>query len=75
MCGIWTSILLWTCSQNNCSVFTISYCNFQTMVNTVYCILILMGKLIQAIIFGELRVSEQQVSTDGIGCREFGDEF
>jgi len=45
------------------------------MVNTVYCILILMGKLIQAIIFGELRVSEQQVSTDGIGCREFGDEF
>ena len=45
------------------------------MVNTVYCILILMGKLIQAIIFGELRVSEQQVSTDGIGFREFRDEF
>lgn len=31
-----------------------------TLVNTVYCILILLGKLIQAIIFGDLRVSEQQ---------------
>lgn len=31
-----------------------------TVVNTVYCILVLLGKLIQALIFGELRVSEQQ---------------
>ncbi|KAK7500282.1 hypothetical protein BaRGS_00008505 [Batillaria attramentaria] len=31
-----------------------------TLVNTVYCVLILLGKLIQAIVFGDLRVSEQQ---------------
>ncbi|XP_035829524.1 E3 ubiquitin-protein ligase AMFR [Aplysia californica] len=31
-----------------------------TLVNTCYCLLILLGKLIQNIVFGELRVSEQQ---------------
>ncbi|XP_076470742.1 E3 ubiquitin-protein ligase AMFR-like isoform X2 [Babylonia areolata] len=31
-----------------------------TMVNSVYCVLILLGKLIQAVVFGDLRVSEQQ---------------
>ncbi|GFS21272.1 E3 ubiquitin-protein ligase AMFR, partial [Elysia marginata] len=31
-----------------------------TLVNSSYCILILLGKLIQGIVFGELRVSEQQ---------------
>ncbi|KAK3785162.1 hypothetical protein RRG08_021961 [Elysia crispata] len=31
-----------------------------TLVNSSYCVLILLGKLIQSIVFGELRVSEQQ---------------
>ncbi|GFN91355.1 E3 ubiquitin-protein ligase amfr-like protein [Plakobranchus ocellatus] len=31
-----------------------------TLVNSCYCVLILLGKLIQNIVFGELRVSEQQ---------------
>ncbi|KAL4234654.1 hypothetical protein ACF0H5_006295 [Mactra antiquata] len=31
-----------------------------TLVNTAYCCLILLGKLVQKIVFGELRVSEQQ---------------
>ncbi|XP_048254927.1 E3 ubiquitin-protein ligase AMFR-like isoform X1 [Haliotis rufescens] len=31
-----------------------------TLVNTAYCCLILLGKLIQRMVFGELRVSEQQ---------------
>lgn len=31
-----------------------------TMVNTAYCCLILLGKLVQKVVFGELRVSEQQ---------------
>ena len=30
--------------------------------NTAYCCLILLGKLVQKIVFGDLRVSEQQVS-------------
>ena len=33
---------------------------FQVLVNTAYCLLILMGKLIQHLIFGELRVAEAQ---------------
>ncbi|KAK7115460.1 E3 ubiquitin-protein ligase AMFR-like isoform X2 [Littorina saxatilis] len=40
-------------------LFTEAWCVW-TIVNTVYCLLILLGKLIQALIFGELRVSEQQ---------------
>lgn len=31
-----------------------------TLVNTAYCCLILLGKLVQKIVFGDLRVSEQQ---------------
>ncbi|XP_052816221.1 E3 ubiquitin-protein ligase AMFR-like [Mya arenaria] len=31
-----------------------------TLVNTAYCCLILLGKLVQKVVFGELRVSEQQ---------------
>ncbi|RUS76010.1 hypothetical protein EGW08_016215 [Elysia chlorotica] len=31
-----------------------------TLVNSSYCVLILLGKVIQSIVFGELRVSEQQ---------------
>lgn len=36
--------------------------NPQTLVNSCYCLLILVGKLIQNVVFGELRVIEQQVS-------------
>lgn len=32
----------------------------QTLINTAYCSLILLGKFIQRLVFGELRVSEQQ---------------
>ena len=34
---------------------------FQALINMAYCCLILVGKLIQKIVFGKLRVSEQQV--------------
>ena len=34
----------------------------QTVVNTAYCCLILLAKLIQKIVFGELRVVEKQVN-------------
>lgn len=33
----------------------------QTLINMAYCCLILLGKSIQKIVFGELRISEQQV--------------
>ena len=33
----------------------------QTLINMAYCCLILFGKLIQQIVFGHLRVVEQQV--------------
>jgi hypothetical protein len=35
----------------------------QTVVNTAYCCLILLAKLIQKIVFGELRVVEKQVNS------------
>ena len=34
---------------------------FQTLINMAYCCLVLFGKLIQKIVFGQLRVMEQQV--------------
>lgn len=34
---------------------------WQTLINMAYCCLILLGKTIQKIVFGELRISEQQV--------------
>ncbi|UYV80521.1 AMFR [Cordylochernes scorpioides] len=36
------------------------YFVLQTLINMAYCILILVGKVIQKLVFGELRVSEQQ---------------
>lgn len=33
----------------------------QTLINMAYCCLILLGKSIQKVVFGELRISEQQV--------------
>lgn len=33
---------------------------FQTVINMAYCCLILLGKSIQKLVFGELRISEQQ---------------
>lgn len=34
--------------------------SFQTLINMAYCVLILVGKSIQKLVFGELRVSERQ---------------
>lgn len=34
--------------------------SFQTVINMAYCCLILLGKSIQKLVFGELRISEQQ---------------
>lgn len=34
---------------------------FKILVNSAYCCLILLGKAIQKLVFGELRVSEEQV--------------
>lgn len=40
----------------------LSFSFLQTLINMAYCCLILLGKSIQKIVFGELRISEQQVS-------------
>ena len=40
------------------------FCFLQTLINSAYCLLLLFGKLIQKVVFGELRVSEQTVSTE-----------
>lgn len=41
----------------------------QVLVNTACCVLMLMAKLIQCIVFGPLRVSERQVRPEGeAGC-------
>lgn len=42
----------------NVSFFFVSL--FQTVINAAYCCLILLGKSIQKLVFGELRISEQQ---------------
>lgn len=39
----------------------ISFLIFKILVNSAYCCLILLGKAIQKLVFGELRVSEEQV--------------
>lgn len=39
----------------------------QTLINLAYCCLILLGKSIQKIVFGDLRISEQQVSDSRAG--------
>lgn len=41
-----------------------SFITFQTLINMAYCCLILMGRTIQKIVFGELRISEQQHMKD-----------
>ncbi|KAL5022727.1 hypothetical protein ScPMuIL_001882 [Solemya velum] len=45
---------------NMLHVLTIEVLCVWTLVNTAYCCLILLGKVIQKFVFGELRVSEQQ---------------
>lgn len=42
-------------------------CPTQTLINLAYCCLILLGKSIQKIVFGDLRISEQQVSDSHAG--------
>lgn len=41
-------------------LFMVIIGSLQTLINMAYCILILLGTLIQRLVFGELRVSEQQ---------------
>lgn len=48
------------------NVTKISFYSFQTLINMAYCCLILLGKSIQKVVFGELRISEQQVCTSKI---------
>lgn len=38
--------------------------SLQTLINMAYCCLILLGKTIQKLVFGELRISEQQHMKD-----------
>lgn len=49
---------------SNC---TFSRVSSQTLINLAYCCLILLGKSIQKIVFGDLRISEQQVSDSRAG--------
>lgn len=44
-------------------VNNILYFHIQIIINMAYCCLILIGKTIQSIVFGELRISEQQVNS------------
>lgn len=41
-------------------IFFVSFYSLQTLINMAYCCLILVGKSIQKIVFGDLRISEQQ---------------
>ena len=47
--------LYWYCPR-----YSFAFYFRQVLVNTAYCLLILIGKLIQHLIFGELRVAEAQ---------------
>lgn len=50
-------------------IFFLLYFCLQVLINMAYCCLFLVGKFIQKIVFGDLRISEQQVT---ILCRIFG---
>lgn len=46
-----------------CILYTFNILFFfypQTLINMAYCVLILLGKFIQKLVFGELRISERQ---------------